>query len=781
MFRHRTLSRLLLGAFGGAAVCGGFAWAADGPVNVSAPGTGNRDGTDENKQAGLVLRLSPRLGKSRLRLPTDRSPVLRPDIADVPVLSLSYRLDKRASGAVVAGRAPAVAAASAADLPAQESTGVMMAATAYSPGSPVSRLVEGEELPEPEAPVPFDPQPTTVPRATANREASRGGEQGRDADGLPDLSAETWVMAPIRWSGMTNTSLNAFDAGGGSQSLSDTNAISLQANSFIMAPYIAQWTGAVGYSGANSRSTSASGPTLKSASSALNYAAGVSVFPQSRFPLSMNIGRSTSESKSGGGASSTISSTFTANQEYRTDEGRDRYTANFARSTYGSGSNTSLTSSLQGSFSTSRDYEYEHLLEGRHAITANFGMSSATADLIGQKSQTFNANLSHGWTVYEDLSFANRLNLIRNQVVVAQGNALTQADSTLLLGASSFSWRPFEDEPLRLSGGGNFSQTKTMANGTAVDMQNLGASLSATYQFNQQLSFAGNASLVSTSSASIHTLVTTQGATASYSGMPLKFGDFNYQWGLGGGVNNSTSSAGGGGVSASVSANHGLSRPYLIDEGNVINLNAGQSVSVSRASSSLNTGISNTLGASWSTRYGDQLTGNLSANLADNTNLGADGQTRFQTMSLLGNGIYQVSSRAAVSLNTNLNWSQSGGGGGASSTQALNGVVVDTRASQLSGSVGISYSHRSPFSIPFLEYTASAIWTGSQSGRRIVGGDAQSSQIQSSGSFQQFANYRLGRLVFSLSNSIIGQGGRKSASLFGSVTREFDGFFDGRW
>jgi hypothetical protein len=657
--------------------------------------------------------------------------------------------------------------------------------------SPGSAEIGGDAggLPEqPEAPVPFDPTPTVArPSRVGGAEARTSvGDSGAKAS-LPDMSAETWTLAPIRWSGHTISGLNTFKTGDGPQSATVLNTLNLQANSFVIAPYIAQWSGSFGLNTTDTKVSSSTGPTIKSDTTAMNYGASVNVFPISRFPLSVNLSHGTTQARTAENTLPTTSTAFGIRQQYRTEDGRDHYTAVFNRNSVSTGSasgstvgsNSSLVSSLQGSFSTSREFEYEHLLEGSHTLNANFGTSSASADYSGQKSRLFNANLNHAWVVHEDLSINNMLTLAKNRIETFQGNSLTNNDTSVILGTTGFTWRPFEDRPLTLNGGGNFSQTQSMGESQTVDLRSLGGFVSGNYRFNNNLSASGNLSVVSTTNSTVNSLSNIQNASVSYSGDPLKFGNYNYGWGLGGGVSRSASSVGGGNIGNSLSASHNLGRTIIINEENVVNLSASQNLSTTKSQQGTTHSLANILGAAWRANYGERLSANLSANVSDMTTSADTGNSRFRTASLQGSGVYQISSRAAVTMNAALNWNQSITGN--TGNQSLNGIVIDSAAPQLNGTFSLGYAHRSPFSIPNLNYNASLIRVSSFSNQTLAGSAQASGQSQESTSMQHLLEYRLGRLSFRLNLAAIQQGGRESASLFASVGREFDGFFDGRW
>ncbi len=585
-------------------------------------------------------------------------------------------------------------------------------------------------------------------------------------------------MAPIRWLGNTGTSGNYFSSDGGN-SLSIANTLNVQANSFIGAPYIAQWSGVFGMNSSDSTFTQSNGATQKSDNSGLNFGGSVNVFPVSRFPFSATYNHGTSESRVGENRAPTTNTSLGLRQQYRT-EGGDTYAANYNRNSFVSGANTSRNSSLNGSVSVRRVFDPDHYLAGDHSLNASLAFSPSTSDLGGQTSRLLNANASHNWTVHEDLNIGNSLTLAsaqRNQFV---GDTLSREDSRVLLAATNFVWRPVEELPLTLTGGGSFAQTQVIVADDVVSQQTLAANVSTSYRFNNNLSASGNAFVATTSSGVGRITSGGAGANASYTGDPIKFGDYSYGWNLGTGVSGNVATQGSNSFGLSVSAGHGLTRILLINDAQALNLNAGQTLSYNQTQAGPATALSHSLGAAWRAGYGEALTVSLSANFSDNISTGQSGNNHYRNMSLVGNGQYQISSRAALTLNANINWSQNLAGTSAQQ-QVINGLISNDNQSQASGSFSLGYVHSSPFSIRNLNYNASVLWINSQSSVRLAESDPLGSLAQKSVSFQQLLDYRIGRLTFRLNHAMIDQAGRKSASIFGSVNREFDGFFDGRW
>lgn len=732
----------------------------------------------------LSLRSSPALSKSRDAGRQKKTQASRP-ATDAP-LRMAYGLSF-SSIAAKGALEPRV--------PEKSATALAGVADGGRQASPTDRerppgvIVRAEDGPvQPEEPVPFDSAPT-VPMPRRPEADNRRAALPESASGspiLPDSSDERWAMAPIRWSGNTLTTLNVFTSDN-AISIANTNGIELNASSFIVAPYLAQWSGQFGYTGVGAKFSPDKGSVVKSESDSLSYSGTLNLFPISRFPLSLTLRGGTSQAQAGGDNGSKSSNTgVDARQSYRTEDGRGQYTAGYQRDTFTSGNNTGLFSSLQGGFSTYREFESGHLLEGPHQFAANLLFNAAEGDTQGQSLQQFNSTLSHSWTVHEDLSLSNRLTLASNQSNQVLGTALTSGESTIVLGENTFTWRPLEDVPLTVTGGANFSQTTQGSGRDQGDLRNLGAYVSGTYRFNNNLSASGSGSFFATSFANTRITTGTLNASVSYSGDPVKLGEFNYGWGVGAGASNSFSNVAGGSVGFNASANHGLMRTIVIGNANVVNLNASQSVAHNEFPSGSSSSLSHSIAGAWSAAYGADLTANISANFTDSLNFGrtdsgrlekvsVSDENRYQNISLLGSVAYQVSSRAALSLNANLTWNQNKSDN--DTNQVVNGFSNNNAATQVTGTLWIGYTHRSPFSIPLLNYTGNMLFVNSQSDQNNAIFLRQSNPGSTSFSFQQFVDYRLGRLIFRLDNTLISQDGKKSASWFGSVRREFDGIF----
>jgi hypothetical protein len=571
----------------------------------------------------------------------------------------------------------------------------------------------------PEQPVPFDPRPATIQRRVGT-EKPAGSSRDSSELGLPEIGDTEWALAPIRWSGNTVSSLNLTQAPG-SSFLNDQNTGTFSASSYVVAPYVAQWSGNVNFNLGRSTYSSLAGNNVKSSSNGLGFGLGADILPQSRYPLSVNFSLGQSETRAFDLGQKTNYSNFQARQQYRPEEGRERYGAAFVRNSFDTATGKSATTSFLGDFSTSAEFDFDHLLEGRHSIAANFGLTSSDAALAAENSRNLTSKVSHGWWVHEDLNINSSLEFARNQRVAASGNTTIDNKSNLLLGTSTFTWRPFEDHPLTLNGGANLISTQVTSGGVNGSLLNLSGNVNGTYRFNQNLSASGgvSAGMVS-SSTGTRSLVNTQSGGVAYSGDPLTLMGFNYGWNVGASASRSASSNGGGFFGTSLSAGHSLMRNLTVIEGQTINFTANQSVSRSTTEQGPSSTLSNSLAAAWATSLSESLRGNLSATFSDSLSNGQTGTTHFQSANLAGGGAYQFSRFSNLNVNANLSWSRTLSG--FASSQTLNGIIIDNSLPSIIGNLTVGYTHRNLFSVPRLNYVGNLMYINNFSNLRVEGG-----------------------------------------------------------
>ncbi|MBL8490543.1 MAG: hypothetical protein JNM82_07175 [Rhodocyclaceae bacterium] len=613
---------------------------------------------------------------------------------------------------------------------------------------------------QPEAPVPLDDvrAPSPVSREAASRQ---------EPD-LPDLSGGELRLAPIRWGGNSSTALSWFNDGDGGTTLNNIQATTLRASSHIYQPWFAQVSGNMGFVSGTTKRTlgqqTAPGPgggDGGSRSNTLTWGGTLNLFPQSRFPL--QVYGDTSDSRASGaqvGAQYTATR-FGFRQNYRPETGTDNYSLSYDRSVLSGDIGRSVVDSLQGGYSVSLDDQ---------SVSVNTRYAQNTGGLNGESSRLLGLTGSHSWRVHEDLSISTTANLSDNQLRYLSGGRLSENDSRLLQLTSSFFWRPDEDLPLTVNGGGSFLGMATRTDSGSADLSNLSGYVGATYRFSPNLTGSGNFQVARLTSEGLSQLMLAETASLSYSGDPLVFGNFNYNWNTTGVLTNQDITGGLGQRGINLQLGHGLNRSIVFDPGNVLNLNLSQSVSVGAATrTGPTTGLVHSAGTSWRLGYGDRITGSFSVSVSDTLTTGQYAN-HFQSVNLSANGLAQISRRSGVTVSGNLSWYRQQQ---ENPILQLGPQLFDTRSSRWNGGGAVSYFHRNPFGINNLQYNASLLFTSAQTNQRLVAGDPNAMTWQTSTALMQRLDYRAGRLNFQVLGTVAQVSGKKNASVYFQVSRDF--------
>lgn len=625
--------------------------------------------------------------------------------------------------------------------------------------------------------------------------ASPGGAAAPAApDNIPDLSS--WTIPAIRWGGSTSSAYVYHTDLQDTKSLTDTQLLSGRASSFIYAPWFARVNANAALSTTAGKFES-TGSTSKSDSTTLSYGANVNVFPVSRFPFTAYFDSSDSRAKAATAGAGAASSTqynslrIGARQSYRPETGNDSMNASADHSRVTSGVMRSVVNAFQGAYSTNLD---------DHALAANARFSTTGGDIGGQGSTLFGVNGTHTWQIPDEgLTISNFANFSRNEfkTLSSTGSGLALNNSQVLQATSAFSWIPDEELPLTITGGAGLLNMATDTGGDRTTLSNLNAYVNAHYRIDNNLTVSGAATLAGTSTTSTGTgqltdasgtataprnMLSTQSASVSYSGDPLAFGNYSYTWGGGVNVLNQTASAGGGGQMLGATGQHGLGRSFSLSETSVLALNASQSVSLNTSSigntSNQNTVLNHGLGAVWRANVGQVSLATLSLNASDTYSTG-NNSNHLRSFAGTGNFQTQLNSRASLSAAANVSASQqlSSPLNFTTTTTALGTTITTQPTTIWNGSGQVSYSHRNPFDVTNLVYTASFTTTANQTNLRVITGDPNALSWQVARIFTNQATYRLGRLAFQVTGSMTWLGdGKKNATVFGSISREIGDF-----
>jgi hypothetical protein len=354
-------------------------------------------------------------------------------------------------------------------------------------------------------------------------------------------------------------------------------------------------------------------------------------------------------------------------------------------------------------------------------------------------------------------------------------------DSRVLQAGSSVTWIPDEELPLTIVGGGNFLSMNTVTETAKADLTNLSGFGNASYRFSNNLSGTVGGSLMQNVAGGSRQISTTQNASISYSGDPLTFEEYSYNWGTGAGISNQTisggtSASGSRGISAQIQ--HSLMRSITLSELSSLTANATQSYSLVNNSTSGQNGIlTHSAGLSWRHSITERTQGFLSANMSDSIGSG-NLPSHYRSWTTQGSFQTQLSSRAALAATLNVSVSQQLKTPETTQSNSTLGTsaTISGNNSTTSGAGLLSYTHRSPFDISNLYYSLSVQTTANQTNLRLVSGDPNAMSWQASRVFMHNADYRLGRLTFRATHTITTVNGKKNASLFFMMGRDFGDF-----
>lgn len=647
---------------------------------------------------------------------------------------------------------------------------------------PKRRGGDDEPAPAPEAPVPFE---AVIPGSSPGRPGSQngastpGGGPKRPEDDLPDLGDPGYKLAPIRWGGTTGSSMVWSQDAANSQSLSQTQNLDMRASSYIYQPWFAQLGGNFGFVMADSKVTSGAGSEnsiRKNESTALNYGGDLNLFPVSRFPFQANFSQNNNHATAQDQSIKSSSTRFGARQNYRPETGNDTYAANVERSQLTTVSGNSKVTGAGASYTTTL---------GDHSLNSSIRYSANGGDVGGQSSQLFGATASHSWVMDEDFNISTSANFSNSQMRILSGGAMALNNSQLWQGNSSFMWIPDPDIPLTVTGGGSLFNVQTDTGIAKNQLLSTNGYATANYRYSPNLGMTGSATLgqnqsKSDNGASTSTVTSNQTASVSYSGDPVKLLDFAYNWNTSGSFSNQTLSGGTtgtqGGQSTSASASHAVSRAFILNPSNSLNVNASQSYGLSKTSTSdlANSTLSHSAGASWRSAYSTTLVGSLSATGSDSVSTGQS-DSHFRTFSVTGNGQWQVNRRAGFNASVNAIWTQQITKA-TSASGASPAPSIGNSPATWSGGGSLSYAHRNPFDITNLMYGATYSFTTSQTNLRVAAGDPDALSWVVSSALMQRLDYMLGRVKFQATGSLATVDGKKNASVYFSMQRAFGDF-----
>lgn len=613
----------------------------------------------------------------------------------------------------------------------------------------------------------FVPGPSATPSATA-------GQAVGEVKPSRGLAGTGWEIPPIRWGGSLGYSVQKSTVSGADSTTSSSSQglfANLNMASYIYAPWFATVNGHIGVTNSTSSSSSDATSTGGDNSGASNIVGGgdINMFSSSRFPFRAYFDRTDSRVTGTLVAQDYINTRFGLTQNYRAEDNISTSSFMLDRSTV----ETSLgrkdtVTALNGNYSTQTGI-WQHNANARYSLGQRDG-TNEQARLMG-------FNTSHNAVFSETANLSTTVNYSDNDIRTSDSLGGLSVNRGRFLQLYSFgSWMPefedLDDLPLTLSGGLRYNSQETQFGDSKLSAQTVGGNLSGLYRFSNNLTTSLNTAMnqitLSTGESRLLTLV---GSNVNYVGNPLSFGNFSYNWNVGG---NANWQSGAGETPASsqfgVLASHALGRTYSFDNGQTLSLSYSQSINANNnqligSSQSL----SNTLSANFGMYSGDRFSGSLSGMLSDVNTTGANAQ-HYTTLNLGVVAQGQLTQQSSLNMNLMFNWSDQ-------SNRTLDAFGLEqtqnTERMTLNGSV--NYNHNRFANVRGLRYNMLFVADSRLRDERLFGNvDAQQDKARLS--LTNRLDYSIGLLNFRLSLVNSEAGGKKNALLFFQVTRQFGSY-----
>ncbi|NMG77701.1 hypothetical protein GPA25_23415 [Aromatoleum diolicum] len=495
----------------------------------------------------------------------------------------------------------------------------------------------------------------------------------------------------------------------------------------------------------------------------------MSVFPQSRFPFQASLGISDSRSDGSFTDNNTRSTRLALRQDYRPARGNWNASGRYDRSQLEGSFGKDVVDRITGSYSTNSD---------DHNLSAEGSFASNRSDDL--TSDDFYALVNHGYRLDEATSVSTSASVARQKYSLSGDSLDSGGDAQSAQIFSYLSWVPSDS---RWQGTANlrYFQNQSTFGGTTFENRNIGGSASLTYRANQNLNLFGTFGANSDLDGN---LGTNQSLGLNYSGDPLNFGNYYYNWYGATSVSNSTSSQVDAQRSMAATLGHSLQRSWQTAEQTTVSGSLNQTVSNNRSmglSSSSSTSLSHSASVSMQATPSDNLSGYISGSVSDNRTMG-DNPSAFQMLNVQVNGRWHIN--AYSELNANLTWQLSR----QQSESQTDTVIIDefgrpiivdneslSRTSSLSGNLG--YSHGRLLGVRGLRYTLDFRANTNRDQSRIRGNpDALRSPDQAAWDLDQRLRYRIGRIDTELQIRIAEISDQRNSFIYFRVIRNFGAF-----
>ncbi|MCG2577163.1 hypothetical protein LZ012_09150 [Dechloromonas sp. XY25] len=601
--------------------------------------------------------------------------------------------------------------------------------------------------------------------------ASGGGQgSGQGTSDSSSFGAFGWEIPPIRWGGSLGYGLQKTTTNTGYSSTSNNVFANLSASSYIYAPWLARVSGRIGLT---TTSTSSQSPGLSGEDSnrSANVVGGgeVNMFSSSRYPFRAYFDRTDSRASGTIVTNDYVNNRYGMSQNFRSEDGISGGNVIFDRSEINSsnGRRDEVTA-LSGGYSTQTGI-VQNTLNGRYSL----GQRSGTDDRV----RLIGLNSAHIANVSDTLNLGATMNYTDSDIRTASGFGDSATNRGQYLQLYTYgSWLPdfedLDDLPLTLNGGLRYTSQENQFGGEGFSAQSIGGNLSGMYRFSNNLSMSANGSMNQlTQSKGPSQTLTQLGSSINYTGNPLTFGKFSYNWNTGANANwQSAVATTPSNTMTSGQASHNLSRIYTLGEGQTLAFNGSQSLNVvNSALVGTTQSLTHTVSANLGLSAAERFSGSLSTMVSDVRTTGYLEQ-HYQVLNVGFFGQGQLSQVSSANINLMFNWSDQ-----SFKTVDSFGIPVTQNAQHMTLNGSAAYSHMRFAGVRGLRYTLNFAADTRLRDDRLYGnvnGEVDRARFALTNRLE----YRIGLLDFRLSLTNNEVGGKKNALLFFQVSRQIGSY-----
>ena len=589
--------------------------------------------------------------------------------------------------------------------------------------------------------------------------AAAGGGLRAPADAQPAGDFDRpWGIPPIRWGGTMTTEARAHKVGDQSPRFQLLEYSTIRGASYIYQPWFAQIGASLGLLTARERGGGGGGPndrSLDSSSAAITGGGTLALFPVSRFPFNAYYERSDTRANGELVQNDTVNTRFGARQSYTAADAQSSYSGTFDRST--------LTSPSFGRDTVNALALNANRLYGSHVFDLAGGYTNNRRSNTGESTQLKRLYGRHRYSPDPNLSVETLASYTASDFHLVSAGTSHDNRANFTQASTFGTWRPDDDSPLLVTGGGRFFQSTTQNNGVGSDARTLTGNAAATYALTRNTTIGASGLVTQVDAGGTNDLLTAQTGSITHIGDPSQVGGFIYTWNASANAANQTSTLHGGRRNVGGQLGHNLTRDFAVTQASALTFAAGQSVSNTYDTvTARSTTLSHNASLTWRLVPTANTTGFLSVLGADSRTYGHNAN-RFQLFNAQATGQVQLNRYSFAAANL--------------TAQAVQQTTPESPPSGfdwvLNGSV--SYQHVRAFAVPRLRYFAQYNINDTQYSTRLQG-DVNATREQVSQSFEQRFDYNIGRIEIRLSTRLAVIDGKRNGLVFLRVARQFGQF-----